>query len=70
MVNSPAETLGCFQSVISVNNLQRVSTFHVLEGTNGSLLSYATASKLGILQVQVNLVQNTCDHFPNSFSWY
>jgi len=55
------KTLDCFQSVISVNNLQCVST--VLEGTNGSLLGYATAAKSCILQVQVNLVQTTCDNF-------
>ena len=26
-------------------------------------LSYVTAAKLGILQLQVNFLQSTCDHF-------
>ena len=45
------KVLRSFQSLISVDDAQCVSTFHVLEGNHGSLLSYATAAKLGILHL-------------------
>ena len=52
-----------FQSLISINDAQCVSAFHVLVGNHGFLLSYATAAKLGILQLQVNLIESPCNHF-------
>ena len=61
------KVLGSFQSLISVDDAQCVSTFHVLEGNHGSLLSYATAVKLGILQLQVNLIESSSNHFLNQY---
>ena len=61
------KVLGLFRSLISVDDAQSVSTFHVLEGNHGSLLSYATAAKLGILQLQVNHIESPWNHFLKQY---
>ena len=44
------------------------STFHILEGDHGSLLSYATAVKLGILQMQVHHLKiSSYDHLLKQY---
>jgi len=57
------KVLGSFRSLISIDDAQCVSTFRVLEGNHSSLLSYAKAAKLQILQLQVNLIESPCKLF-------
>ena len=51
--------LGSFEANLTVKNNEKLSTLHVLQGSHGSLLSYATAVDLGILNMQINNVMNT-----------
>ena len=47
-----------------------MTTFHVLQGKHGSLLSFATASKLGLVDVKVNSVateSNLIEQYPSVF---
>ena len=46
------------------------NTVHVIEGKHGSLLSFATASKLGLVDVKVNNVatdSNLIEQYPSVF---
>ena len=45
---------GQFQGTISFQNQQCNTVLHVLKGSHGSLLSYKTATTLGILHLHVN----------------
>ena len=49
-------TLGKFDADIVANGKRAKSTIHVLQGTHGSLLSFATASKLDLVDVIVRNV--------------
>ena len=62
------KVIGCFQSPISINDVQYISTFHILEGDHGSLLRYTIAAKLGILQLQVNHLKiSSYDHLLKQY---
>ena len=51
--------LGSFDANLAIQNNEKMSTVHVLQGKHGSLLSYTTALDLGILNMQINHVKNT-----------
>ena len=59
---SQLNVLGCCTTTTAVKTSKKVGTFHVLEGSHGSLLSYTTAWDLGILDIQVNQVNDTLTH--------
>jgi len=59
---SQLNVLVCCTTTISVKTSKKVVTFHVLEGCHGSLLSYTTARDLGILDIQINQVNDTLTH--------
>ena len=48
--------LGKFDANIKANGKHVISTVHVLQGTHGSLLSFAMASKLHLVDVKINKV--------------
>ena len=54
--------MGQFNSTISFRDNQRDVPIHVLKGSHGSLLSYKTATALGIVNLQVRHVQDTPLH--------
>ena len=54
--------LSSFEANLAVQNNEKMSTLHVLQGSHGSLLSYTTALDLGILNMQINHVKNTLAH--------
>ena len=63
-------TLGKFNADIVANGKRATTTIHVLQGTHGSLLSFATASKLDIVDVKVRNVEtdtNLIEQYPNVF---
>ena len=50
-------------TIISISGpAARKSPIHVLKGNHGSLLSYKTATALGIINLQVRHVQDTTPH--------
>ena len=58
---SRLRVLGKFKANITANGKQITANTHVLEGTHGSLLSFATASKLGLVEVKINNITTfTC----------
>ena len=57
----------CSLSLISIDDAQCISIFHALEGNHGYLLSYVPAAKLGILQLQVNLIESPCNYFSKQY---
>ena len=62
--------LGKFNANIQASGKQATTTIHVLEGTHGSLMSFATASKLGLVDVKVNSVatdSNLIEQYPSVF---
>lgn len=62
--------LGKFDANIKANGKQVLSTVHVLQGTHGSLLSFATASKLDLVDVKINKVtscSNLIEQYPSVF---
>ena len=63
-------SLGKFEAIIGGNGRQTKSTVHVLKDEHGSLLSFATASKLGLVDVKVNAVvtdPSLIDQYPSVF---
>ena len=48
----------CWEN-IKVKDKQKVTTFHILKGANGSLLSYSTARDLGLVNIELNNVTVT-----------
>ena len=59
--NIQLTTLGKFESIIKANDRQVTSTFHVLKGTHGSLLSFRTASNLDLVDVKIRNVTTPGD---------
>ena len=62
--------LGKFDANIRANGKQIMTTVHVLERKHGSLLSFATASKLGLVDVKVNNVatdSSLIEQYPSVF---
>ena len=55
---SRLSVLGKFDAIIRANGKQVSSTVHVLQGTHGSLLSYATASELGLVDIKINNIMS------------
>ena len=61
--NEQLAMIGQFSGTISFQDQQHESPIHVLKGNDGSLLSYKTATALGIINLQVRHVQdNTTPH--------
>ena len=54
--NNQLASRGKFHGTISFQNQKCDTVLHVLKGNHGSLLSYKTATALGILHIQVNHV--------------
>ena len=54
----PLPILGKFTSTVTYQDSESIGTFYVVKGQHGSLLSYETATALGLLQVQVNTLEN------------
>ena len=52
--NSQLTALGTFATKIEFKNNRCTSSIHVLQGNHGSLLSYKTASNLGIIDVKLH----------------
>ena len=59
--NIQLTTLGKFESIIKANDRQVTSTFHVLKGTHGSLLSFRTANNLDLVDVKIRNVTTPGD---------
>ena len=55
-LQSRLNTLGKFDANIRVNGEQVITTIHVLQVSHGSLLSFGTASELGLVDVNINNV--------------
>ena len=53
----PLPILGKFTSIVTYQDSESIGTFYVVKGQHGSLLSYETATALGLLQVQVNTLE-------------
>ena len=68
-LQSRLSTLGKFDATIKANRKQVSSTVHVLRGTHGSLLSFATASELGLVDVKINTItcSNLIEQYPSLF---
>ena len=59
--NSRLTTLGKFTAIVKVNGRQTTTTFHILKGTYGSLLSFHTASEIGLVDVNLRRTTSTMD---------
>ena len=62
--------LGKFKANIGANGKQVTSTIHVLQGTHGSLLSFSTANKLGLVDVKISNAtsdSSLIDQYPSVF---
>ena len=67
---SRLSVLGKFDAIIRANGKQVTSTVHVLQGTHESLLSYATASELGLVDIKINnimLCSNLIEQYLSVF---
>ena len=67
---SRLNTLGKFDANIRANGKHITTTVHVLQGTHGSLLSFGTASELGLVDVKINNVTSCSkliDQYPSVF---
>ena len=60
--NTQLSTLRKFEAIIKANSKQVTSTFHVLKGTHGSLLSFRTASNLDLADVKIRNVTSPGDN--------
>ena len=56
MQSQPLPVLGKFEGLIESKQKMAVTVFHVVNGDGGSLLSYSTATELGIVKLNVNAV--------------
>lgn len=56
--DSQLQVLGQFVADLCVGTQQVRSTMHVIQGNHGSLLSYKTASDLGLIDLKVNQIQS------------
>lgn len=67
---SQLSTLGKFDATLKTGDNSISANLHVVKGLHGSLLSYHTASELGLVEVKVNNVTG-CDQlvqqYPNVF---
>ena len=69
---SQLPTLGKFTGNISFQNNEQMVAIHVMKGSHGSLLSYRTATALGILDIRIQHIQDPLQDslatkFPNLF---
>ena len=60
--NTPVSVIGTFESECESNNRLTVGMFFVTRGNSGSLLSYKTASELGLIKLSVEHTVNTVGH--------
>ena len=51
---SQLKVLSKFTAKVKANNTQKLTTFHRISGTHGSLLSYSTTKDLGLVNVFLN----------------
>ena len=51
---SQLKVLSKFTAKVKGNNTQKLTTFHTISGTHGSLLSYSTTKDLGLVNVFLN----------------
>ena len=71
---NPLHVYGKFTASIKTLNKDKHTngTFYVVAGNHGSLLSYTTATELGLLNIPVNQIKNNSDdvigQFPEVFS--
>ena len=72
--NSQLTVLGTFATKIKFKNNRCTSSIHVLQGNHGSLLSYKTASNLGIIDVNLHRIdeqsftsETLVQQYPNVF---
>ena len=71
---SQLNVLGCCTTTIAIKTSKKDITFYVIEGGHGSLLSYATARDLGILNIHINQIKDTlthdllCTQYPDVFN--
>ena len=56
MQSQPLPVLGKFEGLIESKHRMAVTTFHVVNGDSGSLLSYSTATELDIVKMNVHAV--------------
>ena len=56
MLSHPLPVLGKFEELIESKHRMVVTTFHVINGDGGSLLSYSTATELDIVKMNVHAV--------------
>ena len=56
---SQLESLGKFTATVRAKKKQIATTFHVLSGAHGSLLSYSTAKELGLVNISLNNIATT-----------
>ncbi|XP_028412196.1 uncharacterized protein LOC114535019 [Dendronephthya gigantea] len=56
MQSQPLPVLGKFEALIESKHRMAVTTFHVVNGDGGSLLSYSTATELDIVKMNVHAV--------------
>ena len=56
MQSQPLPVLGKFEGLIESKHRMAVTTFHVVNGDGGSLLSYSTATELDIVKMNVHAV--------------
>ena len=54
--SSQLVTLGKFNASITTGSMSTETTFHVVRGAHGSLLSYTTAHALGVVDVKINAI--------------
>lgn len=68
------EVIGKFDATVCANDKKTSSTFHVLKGNHGSLLSYGTAHALGLVNIEVNKIATAPvephlkQQYPNVFN--
>ena len=56
---SQQESLGKFTATVRAKDKQITTTFHVLSGAHGSLLSYSTARDLRLVNISLNNLATT-----------
>ena len=56
---SQLESLVKFTATVSAKDKQIATTFHVLSGAHGSLLSYSTTRDLGLINISLNNITTT-----------
>jgi hypothetical protein len=57
-----------FKTTIEAGSSRKSTTIHVVKGKYGSLMSYSTGTKLGVIEVKINKVANSIvDHLAQQY---